>query len=124
LNKNIIMKDLFIDFDSSVKMKDFGFNEPCFYYYGIDDILEYGYNQNSSENFSRRNFTTAPLKAQVFKWFREKGYDVNIFHETNYYCNIFHNGFYSTIGLFETYDECEDVCIRELIKIYSKQIIL
>lgn len=69
------MKNEFVPYNVAKRLKDLGFDEICFYYFGID----YGYGPelvsdmycNSSENLIRRGFVAAPLWQQVTRWLRD-----------------------------------------------------
>jgi hypothetical protein len=64
------MEHLFLNKELSLLAKSKGFDEPCLAYFGIGE-LEFDFaNKNSSPNFKRRDFTTAPLFQQIVDWFR------------------------------------------------------
>jgi hypothetical protein len=65
-------------------------------------------------------FTPAPLKSQVFKFFREK-YDAHIHPR-----RIMPNVYIAEYGLwasksFDTYEEAENACIDKLIELAKQQ---
>lgn len=74
------MKHLFVPSKLAVKLKDKGFDEPCFGYYlqGIFHLEkkgEFDLRANSYLNNSpMKDFFSAPLYQQVIDWFREKEY--------------------------------------------------
>lgn len=79
----INIKDLFVSYEIAKKLKDKGFNEPCFSYFG-DGRLEIKDNRRASiYNYSSDIFdeeelkepfliVLAPLYQQVVDWFREE----------------------------------------------------
>jgi hypothetical protein len=105
----------FVPYDIALELKQLGFDEPCFGYYlcknsafGVElelttnwiDLLPY----DSSS-------CKAPTYSQAFRWFREK-YDlfISITHYENGYS-------INDLRRFDTYEEAELACLRELIKI-------
>lgn len=134
------MKDQFVSYELSVKLKELGFNERC-----IASWLDKSYNINSSsellfidERFAnsqdqiycgQRILCLAPLWQEAFDWFR-KEYDLNKLidyrtvngNKEYYYIiirNIFirddnssHNNIY-----FKTYEKAEEACLLKLIEL-------
>jgi len=68
------MKNEFVPYNVARRLKDLGFDEKCFAYYGIDygsgPELVYEMYHNSAENLDRREFITVPLWQQVTRWLR------------------------------------------------------
>ena len=115
----------FIQYEQALALKELGFNEPCFAWYGPTGIF----------NDWDKTDTIAPLYQQAFRWFREKhniqGYiysstvrgNVEKTKQfTGYIWNI--NGidipFLSTDArdeLHDTYEEAELECLKKLIEI-------
>lgn len=71
------MKKLFIPYDLSVKLKEKGFQEPCFGYYnkafkkdalGFSFIEKHKFHKNSND----KSFPSAPTYDQVIDWFITK----------------------------------------------------
>ena len=61
----------FVTYEQALSLKELGFNEECFKWYHNPDLL------TDDEVFLIYNddnelFAFAPLKQQVFRWFREK----------------------------------------------------
>jgi hypothetical protein len=136
-------KDEFATRKQALALKELGFNEHCLATWEKD----IKYPQRWDWDFELRNSTnqedevecTAPLKQQVFRWFREKykiqgyiysstvrGNTEGTKQFTGYVWNI--NGidkpFISTDArdeLHDTYDEAEDACIDKLIEIFKQQ---
>jgi hypothetical protein len=81
------MEKEFVSYEQAVALKELEFTEPCFAYYGInniedklffdidpDDYTLTSLNQNQfyHKNLSEVGRISAPLKQQTFKWIREK----------------------------------------------------
>ena len=81
------MKNLFVPYELAVKLKEKGFDEPCFGHWNYNnDEINYWYDEeiqnertnkyflNSEEQFPKmnKNGCTAPLYQQVIDWFRDK----------------------------------------------------
>jgi len=137
----------------SLALKDLGFDEPCFSYYvdcelrgvnlgmeelgGVKPYYErFGYHTINNHHIDNKNkiITSAPLKQQAFRWFREKHnlcgeiYTVNMgaidytFQIRDLYSeDVKHDNFEAYtggyIGTFSTYEEAEDACLDKLIEI-------
>jgi hypothetical protein len=105
----------FIPYEQALELKELGFDEPClgkFYY----NHLEIGGNwRNDDFKEDPDIFISAPLYQQVFRWFRDKygivGY-CYIPNETGYWGHSFENK-----AKYDTYEEAEIECIKELISI-------
>jgi hypothetical protein len=104
----------FIQYEQALALKELGFNEPCFAWYGPTGIF----------NDWDKTDTIAPLYQQAFRWFREK-------HKLSGTPQYFTGGFYCyTINdmkdteksnrlftEFETHEEAELACLIKLIEI-------
>jgi len=72
------MKKYFVSFTQAVALKELGFDENCFATFDSDKWFEV---QDFAQNYDTfpSHIIAAPLKAQVFEWFREKhkiGHDI------------------------------------------------
>lgn len=76
-----------------------------------------------------KSFVTIPTYEQAFKWFREKGYEVNISFDfypnlkcfVGYCFEIIHNYSWKTFkSYYNSYEIAREECLKELIKIYEK----
>jgi hypothetical protein len=121
------MNKEFIPYEESLKLKELGFDEPCFATYRQWDGREPYLHLDT--DIEADNFTIecdAPLYQQVFRWFREKyglyhsiGLDNSLEDDVNCdYQIINHN---QSISEFETdfksYEEAELACLKKLIEI-------
>jgi hypothetical protein len=118
-----VMEKEFIPYAEALALKELGFDEPCFAYYG--EI-----NGGEIMLFLKKNFDNqalyflAPLYQQAFRWFREKykldssialvadGYGFYI-HKNRSYTN--RGDSYGVSG--NTYEEAELECLKKLIEI-------
>ena len=134
------MEKEFVPYEHALELKEIEFNEPCFMFYeqetsskylqkGIDDEYWGDYSEprdwNSIPNKPWKPFcqcVSAPTFSQAFRWFREK-YD---FHYTiqrsKKYVGIAYSSIVNfSIDEFDTYEEAELACLKELIKIVKSK---
>lgn len=115
------MENEFIPYKEAFALKKLGFDEPCLAFYSEHGILtsdlSFGYYSYESplyiqEHMENPKECTAPTFSQVFRWFRERYfYNHTIQYNVNY-VGIAH----LTVGVFNTYEEAELGCLRNLIK--------
>ncbi len=143
------MKNKFIPYQQSLELKELGFDEPCMYAWCVTlkHRVEYdgeislrtdgnpfgvyykGKNFNEKYDSHKNKIQcSAPLYQQVFKWFREKygihSWIINAEDNHNSFKPFFRGkNIYSQhlIDFYETYEEAELECIKELIEIVKKQ---
>jgi hypothetical protein len=110
------MKD-FIPYEQALELKELGFDEPCFAWFGPTGIF----------NDWDTTDTVAPLYQQAFRWFREK-YKFNhsiIFHKHPFgtddyqYLILLDEDEFVETG-FNTYEEAELACLIKLIELIKK----
>jgi hypothetical protein len=129
------MNKEFVTYEQALALKELGFDEECFKWYHNPDLL------TDDELFLIYNndnelFAFAPLKQQVFRWFREK---YNLYSAVNVdqttepkfaYCisSYWHDALswgWDTIvfnsDLYYEYEEAENACIDKLIEIAKQQ---
>jgi hypothetical protein len=133
------MNKEFIPYELALALKELQFDEHCFAYYqkssviGNDTILPISFRDKAS-NFNDYQYSklgvpfySAPLYQQAFRWFREK-YDkygvVNIDLSNNLEDKIFVYMVEDKLGYiidrseeYNTYEEAELACLKQLIKI-------
>lgn len=130
----------FVTYEQALALKELGFDEQCFMLYQIDtenkdlqkpmDDKYWGYysdprDWNSFDFLPYKPFCkcmSAPLKQQVFRWFRDKhGYNTEIVWMTaidfGYSARVKSKLGTVYIGGCDTYEEAEDGCINKLIEI-------
>jgi hypothetical protein len=141
------MSNEFVSYEIALKLKELGFDEPCFtYYYELTSNLRthLGVDINNAWTYSgnkKLGFTLAPLYQQVFRWFREQfNWQSSIeatndqhSHQLGYNYFIWNNKTgeeYHTMPKdrpsgdfkFTTYEEAQLECIKDLISIIKLQI--
>lgn len=113
------MKKEFVNYKQALAIKELGFDEPCLRWYVHEknlssDVIFLQYKKDEE-------FAFAPLKQQVFRWFRQK-------HKLKFHlCEDAWNHWvliklligenYETIGEYPSYNEAESSCIDKLIEI-------
>jgi len=123
------MEKEFVPYELAVKLKELGFNEPCFGFY-LEDYTwtPASYSRKGTIYPSNTDllpeWSAAPLYQQAFRWFREKHGLVGI---VKFGTNDFTYNIYNTdgIGLLTkeslnfngTYEEAESDCLQKLIEI-------
>ena len=128
----------FVSYEQAVALKELGFNEPCFGSYQLIETRDYKNGLEISHTIGlivlnglrnhnyKDEITNAPLKQQVFRWFREK---YSLLGAVQYFT---HGFFCYTINEmkdtesklfteYPTYEEAENACIDKLISIAKQQ---
>lgn len=112
----------FVSYEQAVALKELGFDKECFATWNGESL------DMSLQIPSDDYFTQAPLKQQVFRWFREK-YEVypTIMTETADYSLYFRfiakgiPEWLSFSKIYYTYEEAENACIDKLIELAKQQ---
>ena len=108
------MKELFCSYEQSLALKELGFDEPCFDNYNWRGVL---WGMSLDKQTTVNGACLAPLKSQVFKWFREK-YNADVVIQpqvVGYYAKILINN-KNVFDTIQNYEEAEDACIDKLIE--------
>ena len=136
------MEKEFIPYEQALALKELGFDEPCFGYF--DPLLgDYVIINNDCINPKPTLFNhnlssivvSAPLYQQAFRWFREKGFEINFTFHKEYLENGDKNVyevnvedinsskvyFITPLNGFKSYEEAELECLKKLIEIVKKQ---
>lgn len=114
------MDKYFVTHSQAVALKELGFDMPCLAYYEGTDLTH-----GMLNDIGKHRYLIAPLKSQVFEWFREKH---GLFSEIQPYLIIGTQWRYTitnrnnSSGLphkeqFKTYEEAESACIDKLIEL-------
>jgi hypothetical protein len=131
------MRKEFVSYEVALKLKKFGFDEPCFtYYYEFNSNLRThlvvdmnnAWTYSGNTNFG---FTLAPLYQQVFKWFRNK-YAIDFSINTIYskynentikqYSGVIDNKtMYTNVGFYDNYEEAELAGLQKMIEIIENK---
>jgi len=111
------MKKEFVPYDIALRMKQLGFDEPCFGFHSpIHDLMIC--NTKSVNNIAGE--CLAPTYSQAFRWFREK-YNIHIriekYDETKWWANW---GSW-TSEVYDSYEEAERACLEKLIEIVEQK---
>ena len=132
------MEKEFIPYEESVKLKELGFDEPCFGKYlsnlqsdwkKFELILEMGMNEEFEDNrniYLLEEACSAPTFSQAFRWFREKyklHSTITSISQESWQWHITKPG--ESLGKlydedFYTYEEAELACLKKLIEIVKK----
>ena len=110
----------FVPYELAVKLKELGFDEPCFGYYD-NGVFIFWYDSKQETELLLN--CTAPTFSQAFRWFREK-YDLPSNLELleigwDYVIYLDDGGEDIDYGdaPFKTYEEAELACLNKLIEI-------
>jgi len=118
----------FVTYEQALALKELGFDEECMAGYDKEDNTLYiAYLINAGVQFNSHYYDKAPLKQQVFRWFREK-YElyINIYqlssHDKYWDSDLYKTGVYrpSFIATTKTYEEAENAAINKLIEIVNQ----
>jgi hypothetical protein len=137
MQKNIYLCDMekeFVPYELALKMKQLGFDEPCFaYYYTLNgrdwkfaEKTEY-YKLDDNMNIGGKFTISAPLFQQAFRWFREKYQShstITSISQESWQWHITKPG--ESLGKlydedFYTYEEAELACLEKLIEIVEQK---
>jgi len=137
------MEKYFVNYAQAVALKELGFDEKCFKYYRSDkefcNFLNYEVIEFDDTEYITNSISTilwcdkhcaAPLKAQVFEWFREKHnlfllmqvgghngkYQTFYFNIFKFGKNLYNSQFRSQTSVY-TYEEAESAVIDKLIEL-------
>jgi hypothetical protein len=120
------MEKEFVPYDLAIKLKELGFNEPCFGWYDGRYIasINQDYCKNSEEWLNTIHCAT-PTFSQCFRWFREKHklHSNVIIGKINFgfkiqYLSDYTNNWYEG---YSTYEEAELACLIKLIEIVESK---
>ena len=133
------MKNEFTPYDRALKLKQLGFDEPCFgYYYTLNGkdwkfADNHEYYEIDDQLVIGANFTLlAPLFQQAFRWFREKygimhrltsyafGYQIHLDNTADFDFEFVDRRYDSGID-YKTYEEAELACLDKLIEIVESK---
>jgi hypothetical protein len=124
------MEKYFVGYNQALALKELGFDEPCFGFYDDIDKQFYQIHSQASSSNDVKNITKAPLKQQVFKWFRDKhqldGWAVPYYSSNEkLYSFLIENGIEENLKDsdedYKTNEEAESACIDKLIEIVKNK---
>jgi hypothetical protein len=117
------MEKEFANYNQSLALKELGFNKPCFKGY-TEEYKKLINFSNTHTNTSVKNTLptkpfTAPLKQQVFEFFKEKYFIVGyvVPHNGKWTYKIVSNKINIELNGFKTYVDAELSCIDKLIEV-------
>lgn len=129
------MEKYFANYNQSLALKELGFDEPCFAGYRDSEWIgtdgpnsRYFHAQlfsNHQFDNDQKEYCSAPLKSQVFEWFRKEhaiSGEVTTYYGGNKvgygWSTAAQNGpnYYSVLDIF-SYEEAESACIDKLIEL-------
>jgi hypothetical protein len=109
------------------ELKQLGFNEPCFkFYIETGELIPASYSKEGTVYPSNSDllpeWTASPTYSQAFRFFREK---YNCHHTIKFinekYVGIAYSSVVNfSIDEFDTYEEAELACLKELIEIVKE----
>ena len=119
------MTEQFVTYEQALALKELGFDEPCMalFFNGDKQLIQQIF--NDTRPFDKEVLTLAPLKQQIFRFFREK---YKLLHNITEYnkdgsliIQIYQDKFeiYNLMTAFDIneYEEAESACIDKLIEI-------
>jgi hypothetical protein len=124
----------FVTYVQALALKELGFDEPCLgWFMKINPLgkeflpsvrFEKSLNQAECSIYGDKN-CLAPLKQQVFRWFREKHNYISHIEMSGdkfFWCLLWREDLkkFNAINRCVTYEEAESVCIDKLITIVKK----
>ena len=126
----------FVPYQESLELKELGFDEPCFGKYlsslqsdwkEFELILKRGMNEEFENNrniYLLEGACSAPTFSQAFRWFREKGFVVDIYSENNidWFFLIKKDVITTNNDIYKNEEEAELACLRKLIQIVKNKI--
>jgi len=122
------MTQEFVNYNQALALKELGFDEPCFGFYSV--LYDLMITQTNGRKSLFESECLAPLKQQVFRFFRDK-YDLwfrpdyyDEMREYNYQGSIHQLGRYSSLASLDnckTVEELEAKCIDKLIEIVKNK---
>ena len=124
------MNKEFVTYKQALTLKELGFDEMCFAWYNYGELLEFGNDHILDMYAGEDKKPVAPLKQQVFRWFREKYnivIEINVYSTTDGYAFSFkilckkYTPFIDANDTWTTYEEAENACIDKLIEIAKQQ---
>jgi hypothetical protein len=110
------MENEFVSYTQAVALKELGFKEDCFGYYGYSKKLHI--NSNYKDAYNLKELVVAPLYQQAFRWFREKCNLCGVITPQSYEIWGYPDGG-CIIEQYpvHTYEEAESACLDKLIEI-------
>ncbi len=132
------MKENFVTYKQALVLKELGFDEPCLafflntgkFYTTVEYPHSITYHKQNQLGDYNYDSTSAPLKQDIFKWFRDKhqidGWVVPYYSfKEKLYSFLIENGEEENLKDgdedYKTHEEAELACIDELISIIKEK---
>jgi hypothetical protein len=119
------MTQEFVNYNQALALKELGFDEPCFGFYSV--LYDLMITQTNGRKSLFESECLAPLKQQVFRWFREKYSLHHVIHQFDFKKNT-DEEYLAEVSLkddgfsyYKTYEEAESFCINKLIEIVKNK---
>jgi hypothetical protein len=118
----------FVTYEQALSLKELGFNEECLKLWKNITLFTLLVNPEEFKRVVSDLFTPAPLKSQVFRWFREEYDLIGLIHigTHEFSFSVYKNGHRVSplkeyLNYNEAYEEAENACIDKLIEIAKQQ---
>lgn len=118
LLKQLEMHKEFVPYEETLALKKLGFD--------IEDSLGWYNPEKVLHDYVCADAMSAPLYQQAFRWFREKynlkGYPVyrSLLDDSEHWWDWLIIGEEITYKKYDTYEEAQDACLKELIEIVKQ----
>lgn len=121
------MNKEFVPYEQALALKELGFDEPCFGYYGRNKKITMPKECINKAPKAFKTFCLTPTYSAAFRWFREK-HDLE--HEILYDLGndltnkVYLYSIYVTDNRseeYKTYEEAESACLDKLIEIVKHE---
>ena len=127
------MKEHFVNYNQALALKELGFDEPCIAFYSKQLLTFHTHGIDPHFIFKRNTelwgSPSAPLKSQVFKWFRDEhslATRIDDFYTDgklrfDYSVRVIGSQEDDPQGIFISHEEAESECIDKLISILKER---
>jgi hypothetical protein len=115
----------FVTYEQALALKELGFDEPCLAGYDLNKSMYVSHVTIEDSQYYSSFELKAPLKQQVFRWFREK-YELIVSIRHNKFPEMSGKQYYyeyeykNSYERYVTYEEAENACIDKLIEIVKQ----
>jgi hypothetical protein len=123
-----------VPYELALRMKQLGFDEPCFAYYDMAQEFNFPGCTMHNRNFINLKATMTSLYQQAFRWFREKYFYISyvcapykeydeFYFRIRYIGDVLNEGQLESCEsqVYKTYEEAELACLEKLIEIVESK---
>lgn len=128
------MEKEFVPFELAVKLKELGFDEPCFAAYHTEYKISSTCSDGIKNSDLHLSLPSAPLWQQAFDWFREKhkiisfvsfhikgSFRIETLPDSEIILTSYKQRYFDNNGkLWDSYKETEKAALEKLIEIVSR----